>query len=213
MKKVGILGSGIVGKTLASGFLKYDYEVMIATRDNSKLAEWLSEQNGNVQIGSFEETAQFANFQVLAVKGTIAEELIRTLSGQLAGKVVVDATNPIAEAPPENGVLRFFTSLDRSLMEILQDTVPSAHFVKAFSCIGSAHMINPQFELNPSMFICGNDEAAKEMVSEILDLFGFETEDMGTAEAARAIEPLCMLWCIPGFTKGQWGHAFRLMKS
>jgi predicted dinucleotide-binding enzyme len=74
-------------------------------------------------------------------------------------------------------------------------------------------MVNPDFGgIRPTMFICGNDEAAKQEVSDILDQFGWDVEDMGGAQAARAVEPLCMLWCIPGFRKNQWGHAFKLLK-
>jgi len=127
---------------------------------------------------------------------------------------VIDATNPIADAPPVNGVLKFFTSLDESSMERLQREHPRAHFVKAFNSVGSGCMVNPQFKGGrPTMFICGNDEAAKQTVARILDQFGWETADadMGKAEAARAIEPLCMLWCIPGFLRNDWSHAFKLL--
>jgi predicted dinucleotide-binding enzyme len=122
--------------------------------------------------------------------------------------------NPIADTPPVNGVLRLFTSHDKSLMETLQGEFAGARFVKAFNSIGSAHMVNPQFPGGkPTMFICGNDEAAKKTVGGILDQFGWETGDMGKAEAARAIEPLCMLWCIPGFIRNEWSHAFKLLKK
>jgi len=85
-------------------------------------------------------------------------------------------------------------------------------FVKAFNSVGSALMVNPQFEGGrPTMFICGNDETAKQSVSRILDEFGWDSADMGKAEAARAIEPLCMLWCIPGFLRNEWTHAFKLL--
>jgi predicted dinucleotide-binding enzyme len=131
----------------------------------------------------------------------------------MAGKPIIDATNPIADAPPENGVLKFFTDLDDSLMEQLQSAFPDLRFVKAFSSVGSSLMVDPQFkDGKPTMFICGNDDAAKNTVSGILDQFGWETEDMGTAAAARAIEPLCILWCIPGFQKNEWNHAFKLLK-
>jgi predicted dinucleotide-binding enzyme len=131
----------------------------------------------------------------------------------IAGKTVIDATNPIADAAPVNGVLRYFTDMNESLMERLQQRFPDAHFVKAFSSVGNACMVNPQFKGGkPTMFICGNNEAAKAVVSNILDQFGWETADMGSAEAARAIEPLCMLWCIPGFTQNDWVHAFKLLR-
>jgi 8-hydroxy-5-deazaflavin:NADPH oxidoreductase len=125
----------------------------------------------------------------------------------------MDATNPIADAPPESGVIRFFTNLDESLMERLQKKAPDVRFVKAFSCVGNAFMVNPQFPGGPpTMFICGNDAGAKEEVRKILVQFGWDISDMGAATAARAIEPLCMLWCIPGLTGQGWGHAFKLLR-
>jgi 8-hydroxy-5-deazaflavin:NADPH oxidoreductase len=75
-------------------------------------------------------------------------------------------------------------------------------------------MVNPSYKAGrPTMFICGNDDKAKATVAGICDQFGWETADMGKAEAARAIEPLCMLWCIPGFTKNEWTHAFKLLHA
>jgi hypothetical protein len=151
---------------------------------------------------------------MLAVKGSAAADVLRLAGGKnLAGKTVMDACNPIADVPPVNGVLRFFTDLDRSLMEDLQEEFADAHFVKAFNSVGAPAMVNPNFAGGkPSMFICGNDAGAKAEVSGILDQFGWETEDMGAVEAARAIEPLCMLWCIPGFTKNDWAHAFKVVR-
>jgi predicted dinucleotide-binding enzyme len=132
----------------------------------------------------------------------------------LAGKVVMDTTNPIADVPPVNGVLKLFTSLDDSLLERLQAAVPAARFVKAFSSVGAGLMVNPALAGGrPSMFICGNDDAARRTVGGILDQFGWDTEDMGTAEAARAIEPLCVLWCIPGFLRNEWTHAFKVVRQ
>jgi len=126
---------------------------------------------------------------------------------------VLDTTNPIADAPPENAVLKFFTTLESSLMEKLQKAVPSAKFVKVFNTVGSNVMVNPAFPGGrATMFICGNNDEAKQEVIRILDKFGWDPEDMGRIEASRAIEPLAILWCIPGFVKNQWTHAFRLVK-
>lgn len=210
--KVGVLGSGDVAKVLAGGFLKHGHEVMMGTRTPAKLHDWAT-QNPKGQVGSFAEAAQFSALVVLAVKGTVAAEALRAAGGtNLAGKPVIDATNPIADQPPVNGVLRFFTSLDQSLMESLQREFENAHFVKAFNSVGNACMVNPQFKGGkPSMFICGNNDMAKKTVAGILDQFGWETVDMGKVEAARAIEPLCMLWCIPGFLRNDWTHAFKLL--
>jgi len=214
--KVGILGSAAVGQALGKAFLAEGNEVMIGTRDVSKdsLVKW---QKGNptAKLGSFGDTAKFGELIVLAVSGDVTEKVIE-LAGKenFSNKVVIDTTNPIAKAPPENGVLKYFTSLDRSLMEDLQKLLPDAKFVKAFNSVGNAVMYKPKFSgTKPTMFICGNDEGAKKTVTDILNSFGHETEDMGKAEAARAIEPLCMLWCIPGFLRNQWTHAFKLLKN
>jgi len=167
--KIGILGSGIVAQSLAAGFLRHGHDVTLGTRTASKLADW-KKQNPKANIAGFAETAKFGELVVLAVKGTVALEALRATGvANLAGKTVIDATNPIADAPPVSGVLKFFTSLDESLMERL--------------------------------------------VSGILDQFGWETADMGKAEAARAIEPLCILWCIPGFLRNDWSHAFKLLSG
>ena len=211
--KIGVLGSGDVAKVLASGFLKHGYDTMVGTRDSAKLAGWVA-QNPRGRVGSFGETASFGEAVVLAVKGTAAADALRAAgAANLAGKPVIDATNPIADAPPSNGVLKFFTNLDESLMEQLQREFVDAYFVKAFNSVGNNRMVNPQFAGGkPTMFICGNDEAAKKTVGGILAQFGWETADMGKSEAARAIEPLCMLWCLPGFLRNEWTHAFKLLK-
>ena len=212
-KKIGILGSGVVGQSLGSGFIKHGYPVMMGTRNAAKLSEWNETAGDNGTVGSFAETAAFGDIIVLAVKGSVAKEVLK-LAGRenLVHKTIIDVANPIADAPPENGVLKFFTNLDVSLMEQLQIAFPKAHFIKAFNCINSAYMVDPPFDSKPTMFICGNDGNAKNMVIEILDQFGWEIEDMGKIEAARAIEPLCMLYCIPGIRENRWTHAFKLLK-
>ena len=210
--KVGILGSGEVGQTLGSGFLQHGHDVMIGTRNVSKLAEWKS-ANAKGKVGSFADAATHGDVVVLAVKGKVAADVLRAAGAGVDGKTVIDACNPIADAPPEGGVLKFFTTLDDSLMERLQREFPGAKLVKAFNSVGSSRMVNPSFAGGrPTMFICGNDDGAKKSVSGILDQFGWEVADMGRAEGARAIEPLCILWCIPGFLANQWTHAFKLLK-
>lgn len=214
MSKIGILGTGMVGQVLASGFLKHGHEVTIATRDPNKVADWLDKNPGG-RVGGHKEVGAWADIIVLASKGTAAEAAIRLCdAGDLQGKTIIDATNPIADAPPTNGVLHYFTTLEESLMERLQKAVPGARFVKAFNSVGNAFMVDPDFGgIKPTMFICGNDADAKRRVTAILEQFGWEAEDIGGVEGARAIEPLCILWCMPGFTRNQWTHAFKLLKK
>jgi 8-hydroxy-5-deazaflavin:NADPH oxidoreductase len=212
MKKAGIIGSGNVGVALAKGFIKYGYETTLSSRSAEK-RESLKQEIPGVKADTPENVARNNDFIIFAVKGTEAKTALQELNPEnLAGKTVIDTTVPLANEAPVNGVLLYFSDINKSLMEELQATAPQANFVKAFSCIGSPFMVDPPFEIKPTMFICGDDEAAKNEVKEILERFGWETEDMGNVEAARAIEPLAMLWCIPGFRENRWNHALKLVK-
>ena len=212
--KVGILGSGIVGRVLGAGFLKHGHQVMIGTRDldKSELQQWIRETPG-IQARSFQEAARFGEMIVLVTLGRAVESAIDQAGpNNFAGKTVIDATNPLSDAPPVNGVLQYFTSPNDSLGERIQAKLPAAHVVKAFNSVGNTRMVNPQYTQGvPTMFLCGNSDEAKRQVSEVIRQFGWEPFDCGSITSARAVEPLCMLWCIPGFLKDQWTHAFKLL--
>jgi len=210
MKKIGIVGSGEVAKALAKGLIRHNYQVMIGTGNKSKY-EQLHKETG-ASTGTFAESAVFGEIVVLAVKGTAAEKVISSIADKLSDKTVIDTTNPLADKPPVNGVLHYFTSLEESLMERLQMAAPGANLVKAFNSIGNVFMIDPGFKIKPSMFICGNNTASKKEVASLLEEVGWEVEDLGGVESARAIEPLCMLWCIPGFLENNWAHGFKFLK-
>src|SRR5438309_2182664 len=135
MTKVAVLGSGTVGEVLANGFLKHGYAVMRASRDPQKLSGWKTGAKGDAATGTFADAAKWADLVVLAVKGTAAEGAVGELAAQLAGKTVIDTTNPIADSPPVNGVIQYFTKQDESLLERLQKKVPKANFVKAFNSV------------------------------------------------------------------------------
>jgi 8-hydroxy-5-deazaflavin:NADPH oxidoreductase len=212
MKKVGIIGSANVGTALAKGFLEKGYETTISSRSEEKRKKLEQEIKG-VKADTPFNTAKNNELIVFAVKGAEAKKALEEIGAEnLAGKTIIDTTNPIADEAPVNGVLVYFSDVNKSLMEELQAAVPGAKFVKAFSCIGSPFMVNPSFESKPTMFICGDDPGAKKEVEGILDQFGWETADMGNVEAARAIEPLAVLWCIPGLRENRWNHALKLLK-
>lgn len=214
MKTVGILGSGAVAKALAQGFQKEGYAVILGSRAPAKkLGEFAA--GTDFRLGTFAEAASSGDLLVLAVKGTAAEEALQLAGDSIQGKIIIDATNPIADAPPQGGVLQFFTGPNDSLMERLQSRFPGVRFVKAFNSVGNSLMYRPHMSdgAAPTMFYCGDDEAARQEVADILTRFGWEPCDMGGASAARAIEPLCMLWCIPGFLRNEWSQAFRLVKA
>jgi hypothetical protein len=210
--RIAVLGSGIVGQTLSDGLRGLGHHVMRGSRDPSKLAAWAKGAGDRASTGSFAPAAGFGDLVVLAVKGTAAELVVDQCGAALANKVVIDTTNPIADAPPDHGVLRLFTD-GVSLIERLQKKVPAAHFVKAFSCVGASVMVKPRLPGGPpTMFICGDHTPAKAQVTALLTDLGWETEDLGTVEAGRAIEPLCITWCVPGFLKNDWVHAFKLLR-
>ena len=208
---IGVIGSAVVGQTLARGFQKHNYPVRIGSRTPEKLKEF--SVGSGIENGTFSDIAGWAEVIVLAVKGTQAVSALEQAGrDNLRGKVIVDTTNPIADGPPMDGVIEFFTGPNSSLMEQLQVQFPDSRFVKAFNSVGNARMVNPSFAGGkPTMFFCGNDADAKATVSRILDQFGWEPADMGKATAARAIEPLCQLWCIPGFLQNRWTHAFKVL--
>ena len=181
MKRIGVLGSGTVGQTLADGLLALGLPVMRGSREPDKLAAWKASAKGEAAIGTFAEAAAWGDTIVLAVKGAAAEKVLDQAGlANLAGKLVIDTTNPIAEAPPINGALQYFTGPNESLIERLQQHAPAAHFVKAFSCVGNAFMVNPDFGgQQPTMFICGNDAGAKAETRELLGRLGWAVEDSG----------------------------------
>ena len=211
MARFGVLGSAIVGQTLARGLTAHGHEARVGSRSPAKLAEF--SHTSGIPSGTFAEVAAWGEHVILAVQGRVAEAALEAAGADnLRGKVVIDVTNPIADEPPEDGVIRVFTGPNDSLMERLQARFPDARFVKAFNIVGNAVMVNPKLPGGPpTMFFCGNDAEAKAVVRSLLTQFGWEPADMGTAKAARAIEPLCQLWCIPGFLEQRWTHAFKLL--
>jgi len=214
--KIGIIGSGEVGRALGTGFVKYGHTVMLGTRDPKKkeVAEWVAKTPG-ASGGTFAETAKFGELIVLAVLGSAVDAILAAAGpANFAGKTVIDTVNPIADEPPVKGILKFSTGPNESICEHIQAKLPDAHVVKAFNSVGSALMVNPQFaDGQPTMFYCGNNDAAKKQVSDILVQFGYEPYDCGPIEAARAIEPLCVLWCLPGFQRNEWNHAFKMLSK
>jgi 8-hydroxy-5-deazaflavin:NADPH oxidoreductase len=209
--KIGILGSGDVAKTLGAGFVSRGDEVMLGTRDVAKLTDWLSE-HPKTRAGSFEDAATFGEIVVLATLGAATIGIIDAVgAAPFAGKVVIDATNPLRfdEAGPHLSV-----GFDDSLGEQVQRAIPRARVVKAFNTVGSQHMVHPDFQGGPpTMFVAGNDDAAKRTVQQILKDFGWDVADLGGIESSRYLEPMCLAWLVYGIRNGGgWHHAFKLLR-
>ena len=209
--KIGVLGSGHVGQALARGLAGLGHEVRIGSRAGDKLGDFT--KASGIAEGSFGDVARFADVVVLAVKGTIAEGLVKELGAALDGKVVLDTTNPIADAPPKDGIVQYFTGPNDSLLERLQAAAPKARVVKWFNSVGAHLMVQPKLPGGtPSMFVCGNDAEAKGVAGDLAKALGWSVEDVGSAAAGHAIEALCQLWCAPGFLRNDWAHAYAVLR-
>ncbi|GAM21065.1 hypothetical protein SAMD00019534_042400, partial [Acytostelium subglobosum LB1] len=211
--QVAVIGSSTVGQVLARAFATEGFATMIGTRDVSKpdFVKYIQE-NPSIKTGSFADCSKFGQVIVLAVGGQYAVEAIQLAGGNAAleGRIIIDATNPIKGV--EAGKVMYFTQQNESLMEILQREAPSAHFVKSFNSIGNNVMYRPKYENGQrgSMFICGNNDAAKATVSTILsENFGHDAVDCGTVAAASGIEALCPLWVGLAIKQGYFNWGFR----
>jgi predicted dinucleotide-binding enzyme len=208
--KVGILGSGDVAKSLGTGFLSRGHGVMLGTRNPAKLAEW-QRQHDAASVGSFADAAAFGDLLVLATHGTATVSAIESAGkANFDGKVVIDAANPLDfdDRGPHLAV-----GFSDSLGEQVQRAVPSARVVKAFNTVGHQLMVDPAFAGGPpSMFVAGNDDAAKSTVGDVARSFGWDVVDLGGIEASRYLEPMCMAWLAYGFRSGTWNHAFKLLR-
>jgi 8-hydroxy-5-deazaflavin:NADPH oxidoreductase len=212
--RVGVMGSGEVGRRLAEGFSARSHAAMIGSRDPSKaeLRDWLSGDGSGVEAGSFEQAAAHGELIVLAVLGSAAEEAIADAGpDNFRGKVVIDAMNPLDFSggfPPKLSI-----SGEDSLGERVQRALPDARVVKAFNTIGNLYFVDPSFsEGQPTMLIAGDDQEAKDTVRDVLTDFGWsDTVDIGGIEGSRELEAICIVWVKIGGARGAWDHGFRLL--
>jgi predicted dinucleotide-binding enzyme len=213
--RVGILGTGDVGRALGRGFAQLGHQVKMGSREanNSKAKAWAAETGPAASTGSFAEAAQFAELAVLCILWSGTENALRMAGARnLTGKVLIDATNPLVFTPGAPPALALGQT--DSGGEQVQRWAPQARVVKAFNIVGNAHMFKPQFPGGPpDMFICGNDGGAKTTVTGILTAFGWNTIDTGGIEGARLLEPLCILWVLYGMRTNTWDHAFKLLRK
>lgn len=210
--QIGILGSGDVAKSLGTGFAKLGHEVKLGSRDPQKLKPWVEAAGKKASAGSYEDTARFADIALVATlwSGTESALKLAGAPATLAGKVVIDVTNPLSF---ETGKPRLALGHTDSGGEQMQRWLPQSKVVKAFNTVGHAHMVNPQFPGGPpDMFLCGEDASAKQVVAGICKNFGWGVVDVGGIEGARLLEPLCILWVEYGLRSQSWNHAFKLLR-
>jgi predicted dinucleotide-binding enzyme len=212
--KIGVLGTGDVGRVLGAGFATLGHEVKIGSRNPQKpeVREWLKKVGAKASAGTFAEAAAFGDIAVLAISWTGTENAIRLAGPEnFAGKAVIDVTNPLDFA---TGAPRLAVGYTDSAGESVQRWLPQSKVVKAFNHVGNAHMVNPKFpDGPPTMLICGNDAGAKKMVTGLLEAFQWSVVDIGAIEGSRLLEPLALLWITYGFRTNTWSHAFKLLRK
>ncbi len=211
-KTVAVLGNGVVGVAVAKGFAELGYQVVFGTRDASgaKTKEALAAVPG-AKAASYAEAAKAADLAFVALPWTgLVEGLTAAGAGNLAGKLVIDASNPLDFS---TGAPRMAIGQTDSAGETVQRLLPSAKVVKAFNIITATHMVHPKLPDGvPDMFIAGNDDGAKEEVNALLKKFGWrEAIDLGDIGASRLLEPLAMVWISYGFRNNHWSHGFSLL--
>jgi len=213
--RIGILGSGGVGQDLGLGFIGLGHDVKMGSRNPAKdeIKAWLAKAGKRASAGSFAEAAVFGELAVLAILWTGTENAIHLAGPEnLAGKVVIDVTNPLLFRP--NALPGLAVGGVDSAGEQVQRWLPKAKVVKAFNSVNHAHMFKPSFpDGPPDMFICGDDAAARETVAGICRDFGWGVVDMGKLEAARLLEPLALIYILNAIQTGNWDYAFKLLKK
>jgi len=213
--KVGVLGTGDVGRVLGSAMITLGHEVMLGSRESSnpKTADWTQQNGTKASGGTFADTAKFGDLIFLCTLWSGTENALRLAGHEnFNGKILIDTTNPLVFTPNQPPALALGHT--DSGGEQVQRWLPKAKVVKAFNIVGNAHMFHPRFPGGPpTMFFCGNDEHAKKSVDGLLHEFGWETIDIGGIEGARLLEPICILWVKYGVQAGTWNHAFKLLRK
>jgi len=212
--RIGVLGTGDVGKAIGKALVTLGHDVKMGSRSatNEKAIAWAKEVGARASVGTFADAASYGEIVVVATLGVENENVLRSAGAeQFRGKVVIDTTNPLdfsGGMPPTLAVAG-----NDSAGERVQRLLPDAYVVKAFNTVGHAHMFRPSFPGGPpDMFICGNRDQAKTTVAGILSDFGWGVVDIGGIESSRYLEPMCLVWVLHGARTNTWNHAFKLLR-
>jgi 8-hydroxy-5-deazaflavin:NADPH oxidoreductase len=212
--KIGILGTGDVGRVLGAACVTLGHDVMMGSRepDQQKVKDWVAKTGPRASSGTFADAARHSELAIVATRWDGTENALKLARAEnLAGKVVIDATNPLdfSSTPPSLSV-----SGADSAGERVQRWLPAAKVVKAFNTVGNPHMFRPDFPGGPpDMLICGNDPGAKQTVARLLSEFGWPVIDLGGIESSRYLEALAMIWILEYFNTKNGNHAFKLLRK
>lgn len=228
--KIGILGTGSVGQTLASKLTSLNHKVMLGTRNvdeklasqardhfgNAPFSEWYK-QNQQINLGTFAEAAEFAEIIINATEGLHSINALHMAKEEhLRGKILIDISNPLDFSKGMPPSLYPELSNINSLGEEIQKTFPETKVVKTLSSMWAGLMVNPAMINNGdhTNFICGNDVEAKEKVKSILNEFGWKNEnilDLGDITSARGVESILPIWLRIMGTKQSGAFNFKVV--
>jgi predicted dinucleotide-binding enzyme len=211
--KIGVFGTGDVGRSLGRAFIALGHDVKMGARaaGHEKALEWVAEMGGRASEGTFADAARFGEMLVMATLGVANPEVVRLAGPNLfTGKILIDATNPLDFSkgfPPGLTI-----SGNDSAGELLQRLMPEAKVVKAFNTVGNRYFYKPKFENGPpDMFIAGNDADAKKKIAELLVEFGWGVVDIGDIAGARYLEAMCIAWVRACGATNNWNRAFKFL--
>ncbi len=211
--KIGIVGSGDVAQSLGQGLVQAGHSVMLGTRDTNKkaLGAWRKKNDSHRSLGSTTEAAAFGEVVILAIAWHASEDVLAQVRPELAGKVVIDVTNPLVFNEDDAPALSVGHIM--SAGEIVQASLPDSHVIKTLNFVNYKNLAFPKYDEGlPIMFVCGNNQSAKNTVRDLLADLGWEDMlDIGSIEKSRLLEPLCLLWLEYGVARNTWNHAFAVL--
>ena len=217
MKKIGILGTGVVGTTIGTKLIWLDYEVMIGSRtaSNEKSLSWVDKNGSSASAGTFEEAADFGEIIFNCTRGDAALEIFKQAGlNKFDNKTVIDISNPLdfSKGMPPTLIPEYVNT--NSLAEEIQKLLPEANVVKTLNIVNCDVMVDPGLSNGePTMFICGNNNDAKEEAKIFLYQFGWQDIlDLGDIKNARAMEMILPLWVRTYGVTGNAHFAFRVMR-
>ena len=192
--KIGVLGTGVVGQTIAAKLVELGHDVMMGARaaDNEKVLGFASRTGG--RAGTFIEAARHGEIVFNCLRGDVSIDVLTAASAELDGKILIDISNPLdfsKGAPPTLSI-----SNTDSLGEVIQRGLPNTRVVKTLNTMNAANMVDPGRVPGPhAVFVSGNDKPAKGKVMDILRSFGWrDIIDLGDISSARGPEQFLPLW-------------------
>ncbi|MCU0246275.1 MAG: NADPH-dependent F420 reductase [Bryobacter sp.] len=189
--KIGIIGAGNVGGTLGTRWAAAGHEVVFSSRtpDSAEMKDLVAKAGPKARAASVAEAAAAADVLLVATPWPATREAVES-AGSLAGKIVIDATNPLLP-----GLAGLDPGNTSSGGELVAQWAAGARVVKAFNTVGFNVMANPAFDgAQAVLFYCGDDKEAKAVVRGLATELGFDAQDAGPLKQARVLEPFALLW-------------------